>query len=132
MESNSHSFGVKVHRLIAKGIKELEWNYYLSVTWTKRERGLTLRTSCKSQYIVSFCTIFELVLLIPGLIFTPVVVKEHSDNISLVLIPGLKWICLWVSMILFQLPVYFYQHDLAQFFNLFLALDLSELAKGDL
>jgi len=130
MESYSKSYAFKVHRLIEACIKDLQWNYYFSVEWTKEGRILTLKTSRKSKYTFLICTILELILILPDLVLTPVLIKDNSEDISLILIPGLKWMSLWISVVLYQIPVYLYRHELAQFLNIFLKLDLSELAKG--
>jgi len=128
MESNS--LVAKVHCLICMRIKGLKWNYYLPVSWSPTSKTLIMKTSCKSQLFVLFCTILEFILIIPGLVLTPLVVKENSHNFSLVLIPCLKWICLWTSTTLIQLPTYLHRHDLSQFLEIFLTLNMSGLIEG--
>jgi len=129
MESTSFAF--KIHHQIQESIKRLQWNYYFPVKWSPETSSLILRTSLESRLTFVLCTILELVLVFPGLVLTPVVIQENSENIKLCLIPGLKWICMWVSILLFQLPVYLYRYELKNFLNLFLALDLSGLKEGE-
>jgi len=127
---NSNSFSVKIHRFIAKNVKALTHVIYLPVEVTTNPIILALRTSLNSKLPFGFLTVLDLTFVVPAIILTPLAVRENSQNISLVVIPSLMWVCILLSIIAYQIPMYAHRKDLTSFFNVFMTVDTSALVKG--
>jgi len=126
------NFVVKIHRLITNNVQTLERVFYLPVKMSSNSRLLSLRTKFKSNLVLLFFTILDLGFVIPAIICTPIVVRENAQDISLVLIPSLGWICLWLSIFVYQIPAYVHRENLTSFLNVFMALNISKVFKGKL